>query len=130
MSKLQQPQSNAQIPHSEDASHTHDVSHSNNGDLSSDYGPVSLELCDQQLRSKVVQSISNARSGEVAPDRCINLERLAEISAYINRLEDYILRHHNGEMDFAEVLEQLKNCAGLDIKAISYTLDIMHAEDA
>ncbi len=95
--------------------------------VESDYGPVLLDLCDGQLRSKVVKSIKNARSDS---ETQLNSAELDEVCAYINRLEDALLRLHQGLLQESEIMDHLKRCAGLDIVTLAFALDAMQAEDA
>lgn len=95
--------------------------------LESDYGPVLLDLCDSQLRSKVVKSIKSARGDNGAS---LSSAELDEVCAYMNRLEDALLRLHQGLLQESEIMDYLKRCAGLDIVTLAFTLDAMQAEDA
>lgn len=93
----------------------------------SDYGSVSLDICDGQLRQHVVSSIATLRAGDT---QALSDQHIDEIAAYINRLEDALLRHHWGLLAEAEILDHLKQCTGLDIKSLAYSLESMLAEDA
>ena len=93
---------------------------------SSDYGDIFLDLCDSNLRKNVVDTLVKARTG----DEIIPHDQLNEIAAYINRLEDALVRHHTGELLTANVLEHLKRCTGLDVSGLAYSVESMYAEDA
>jgi len=93
----------------------------------SDYGSISVELCDKDLRQRVVAAVGDARNTE---SNNLALENIDDIAAYINRLEDALLRHHAGTLKQDEILDHLKNCAGLDIRALAFSLEAMYAEDA
>ncbi len=92
----------------------------------SDYGDIFLDLCDKALRQNVVSTLVSARvhNTPISPDH------LNEIAAYINRLEDALVRHHLGELETASVLEHLQRCTGLDVVALAYSHSTMFAEDA
>ena len=93
---------------------------------SSDYGEIFLDLCDSNLRSNVVETLVEARNNS----QPIAQDHLNEIAAYINQLEDALVRHHSGLLLASDVLRHLKQCTGLDVSALAYTIDSMHAEDA
>ncbi|BCD99499.1 hypothetical protein [Marinagarivorans cellulosilyticus] len=93
---------------------------------SSDYGEIFLDLCDSDLRRNVVGTLVAARKEEAA----INQDQLNEIAAYLNRLEDALVRHHTGELKTANVLEHLLKCTGLDVSGLAFSMESMYAEDA
>lgn len=92
----------------------------------SDYGEIFLDLCDENLRRNVVDTLVAART----ENKTIDQDQLNEIAAYINRLEDALVRHHSGMLLASDVLSHLKQCTGLDVGALAFTLGAMHAEDA
>ena len=92
----------------------------------SDYGEIFLDLCDRDLRKNVVGTLIDARTENAE----INQDQLNEIAAYLNRLEDALVRHHTGELKTANVLEHLLQCTGLDVSGLAFSLESMHAEDA
>jgi hypothetical protein len=92
----------------------------------SDYGDIFLDLCDSDLRRNVVGTLVAART----EDASINQDQLNEIAAYLNRLEDALVRHHTGELKTANVLEHLKECTGLDVVGLAYSIETMFSEDA
>lgn len=92
----------------------------------SDYGDIFLDLCDGNLRNNVVASLLTARAQKTILDE----QHLNEIAAYINRLEDALVRHHAGVLNTTDVLEHLKRCTGLDVTGLAFSVDSMHAEDA
>lgn len=92
----------------------------------SDYGDIFLDLCDSNLRQSVVSTLIEARQNGQA----IAEDQLNEIAAYLNRLEDALVRHHTGELNTANVLEHLKRCTGLDVSGLAFSMESMFAEDA
>ena len=92
----------------------------------SDYGEIFLDLCDSALRENVVATLVAART----QNKAIDQDQLNEIAAYLNRLEDALVRHHTGELQTASVLEHLKRCTGLDVSGLAFSVEFMYAEDA
>ena len=92
----------------------------------SDYGEIFLYLCDDHLRQNVVNTLITARTAKAE----IKDDQLNEIAAYINQLEDALVRHHSGMLNNMDVADYLKRCTGLDLSALAFTVDSMQAEDA
>lgn len=85
------------------------------------------ELCNLSMRTDVGHAIRDALDD---PDRKLSNEELTNVAAYINQLEDAVLRIHLGLLKEGEVLDHLKKCTGLDIESRAYTFATMYAEDA
>jgi hypothetical protein len=60
-----------------------------NQNTSSDYGILNLDVCDPGLRQRVIQAVHTSHAPKVplAPDQ------VNDIGAYINQLEDALLRY-------------------------------------
>ncbi|MBU2986599.1 hypothetical protein KO528_14645 [Saccharophagus degradans] len=85
------------------------------------------ELCNPTLRADVGHAIRDALD---QPNRKLSEQELTNVAAYINQLEDAVLRIHLGLLKESEVLSHLKKCTGLDIESRAYTFATMYAEDA
>lgn len=85
------------------------------------------ELCNPNLRTDVGRAIRDALN---EPSQSLSQTDLSQTAAYINQLEDAVLRIHLGLLKEGEVLSHLKKCTGLDIESRAYTFSTMYAEDA
>lgn len=85
------------------------------------------ELCNPTLRSDVGRAIRTALND---PHHPLSQDDLTQTAAYINQLEDAVLRIHLGLLKESEVLAHLKKCTGLDIESRAYTFATMYSEDA
>ena len=93
---------------------------------SSDYGILNLEVCDPGLRERVIAAVHTA----LAPKVALTADQLNDVGAYINQLEDALLRYHWGASERHQISELLKCQTGLDIEARSGELSAMAAVDA
>lgn len=96
------------------------------GQTGSDFGILNLDACDPELRLRVIDTIHLTR----APKVVLGTEQLNDIAAYINQLEDALLRYHWGLMESHQISELLKCNTGLDIEARTGELAAMTALDA
>lgn len=97
-----------------------------NSQASSDFGILNLDACDPGLRLRVIDTIHMDRAPKIA----LNADQLNDIAAYINQLEDALLRYHWGASEPHQISELLKCTTGLDIEARSGELAAMTAADA
>lgn len=93
---------------------------------SSDYGILNLEVCDPDLRQRVIQAVHTTQAPKVA----LTPDQINDIGVYISQLEDALLRYHWGVTDRHQISELLKCSTGLDIEARSGELGAMIAVDA
>jgi hypothetical protein len=92
----------------------------------SDYGILNLDVCDPGLRQRVISAIHTTDAPKVA----LTAEQLNDIGAYINQLEDALLRYHGGTAERHQISELLKCNTGLDIEARVGEWSAMAAVDA
>jgi len=92
----------------------------------SDYGILNLEVCDPGLRQRVIQAIHTTHAPKVA----LAPDQINDIRAYVNQLEDALLRYHWGVTERHQISELLRCNTGLDIEARSGELGAMVAVDA
>lgn len=97
-----------------------------NSHTPSDYGILNLEVCDPGLRQRVISAVHTS----LAPTEPLSADQLNDIGAYINQLEDALLRYHWGASERHQISELLKCSTGLDIEARSGELSAMAAVDA
>lgn len=92
----------------------------------SDYGILNLEVCDPGLRQRVIGAIHT----QASPKTALSPDQVNDICAYINQLEDALLRYHWGASEPHQISELLRCNTGLDIEARSGELAAMIASDA